>query len=130
MQGGDGGPQGGDCFAQSSVEAVEALRVRIVAQIIEIQPRCEEILQRSVVELLGEFAVLALLGAHGFGDQPAPNIEKELNSSSATRQSERQCGDGHRQPEQAADLHVDHMGDVAHRLVAVGIDDPGEQVSH
>ena len=39
------------------------------------------------MQLLGELAVVALVGLHGFGDQPPPHIEKARNSRGAARQS-------------------------------------------
>jgi hypothetical protein len=46
------------------------------AQFIEIKPRGEQVLQRTVVQSLGEFPVAAFVGEHRLGDQSAAHVEQ------------------------------------------------------
>ena len=65
----------GDRRLDRGVRTGERLgRVASVRGLLEIVPRREQVLDRMVVEPLGQDAALPLAGAQGLGDQPAPTL--------------------------------------------------------
>ena len=64
-------------FGEVMVKTVQRIVGISLAQILEIEPRPEDVLQRAVVQVLGQAAPLTLLDAHQLSQQ-ARSVRREL----------------------------------------------------
>ena len=69
MQLGHGGAQQPGGLGQGVVDAFELGRPIGIAHVVEVLPGGEHVLQRAIVQGLGEIALLALLEGQQFSDQ-------------------------------------------------------------
>jgi hypothetical protein len=127
IEGADSIPQRRDGLPQRGVEPIEVCGGGAFPQLIEIQSCGQQILQRTVMQLLGQFPVAALIGAHRLRHQPSPHIEQCPHPIMTARQRERHRRDGGGEPQQAAHLGIDQgRNTVTHLLVLGRIDRPGQ----
>ena len=69
MQFRDGRSQQRGRFTERFSGSRQRDRLRTVCQFVEIHPRGENVLERPVVQLLGQFCALTLLEPHEFGQK-------------------------------------------------------------
>ena len=74
MQLRDGRAQSGPGFLQRRIDHVERGVGISFTRLIQFEPRGQQRLQRAVVQVLGDFAVVPLVGLHCLRDQLAPHL--------------------------------------------------------
>ena len=71
-----GGAQQPRALRERKLQAGERLGVGTLAGVLEVMPRPQQVLQRAVVQTLGEHPALAILGAHQLPDQVGAILEQ------------------------------------------------------
>ena len=77
--------------------------------LIEFEPRGQQCLQRAVMKVLGDFAVVTLVGLHCLRDQLTSHLLQCLHPRGPTGEYVTQRGHRDRQPEQEAEMRVHHV---------------------
>ncbi len=80
----DGRAQSGRGFLQRRVDHVERGVGIAFARLIEFEPRGQQRLQRAVVQVLGDFAVVPLVGLHCLRDQLTAHLLQRLHPRGPT----------------------------------------------
>ena len=90
VQLGHGGAQQPRALRQCKLQPGERLGVGTLPGVLEVMPRPQQVLQRAVVELLGERPALAILGAHQLPDQIGAIFEQVTDPQHARALDPRQ----------------------------------------
>ena len=128
MQLGHRRTQRGGGLLQCGMHGFERGIVVAFTDLVEVQARRQQRLQRAVVQMLGDLPVMPLVGLHRLRHQLPADLLQLRDARPAPHQHQTQCGRGRRRPQQEAEVGVD---DVRHAdgVVALGVHDPHRQIA-
>ena len=128
MQRSDSRPKSGGRFLKRRVHHIERRIVMPFADLVQLEPRSQQSLQRAVVQMLGELTITPLVRPRRLRHQPEAHVHQRGHAGRSARENEAQRGGGHGQPQQEPEIHINQIRHT-HVVVPLRIEDPDREIA-